>query len=46
MNLKRPVKLSARCCHNGAKIFLAPFIRASNSILVSGHVRYDDLLRH
>ena len=34
MNLKRPVKLSARCCHNGAKIFLAPFIRASNSILV------------
>ena len=34
MNLKRPLKLSARCCQTGAKIFLAQFIRASNSIPV------------
>ena len=34
MNFKRPLKLSERCCQTGAKIFLAPFIRASDSIPV------------
>ena len=43
MNLKRPLKLSARCCQTTAKIFLAPFIRASNSIPVPTKTLHADL---
>ena len=43
MDLKRPIQLSARCCQTAAKIFLAPFIRASNSIPVPTKTLYADL---
>ena len=42
MNLKRPVKLSARCCHNGAKIFLAHSSKRQTQFL-SAKTLYADL---
>ena len=43
MNPKRQLKISAHCCQTGAKIFLAPFIRASNSIPVGQNFLYSTL---